>query len=80
MKAAAAITSEALLGIGRLGIAWIVFQIVYFLSFAVGWFMAGAGWRPSMQPMVIKLGSSIVAAALFVRVAERLSGRRSENS
>ena len=66
-------TSEPLWGIGRLQIAWIVFQVLFFLGFAVAWFMGGGGWEPSWQFMLPCLGAS-AAAVLFVWMADRMFG------
>ena len=66
--------SEPLWGIGRLQIAWIVFQVLFFLGFAVAWCLGGASWQPNWQFMLPCLSGSAAAAVLFVWMADRMFG------
>ena len=72
-------TSEPLWGIGRLQIAWLVFQWIFFLGFGIAWFAGGEGWQPSWQFMLSCLSGSAAAAVLFVWMADRMSGNAREN-
>lgn len=67
-------TSEPLWGIGMLQIAWIVFQVLFFLGFAVAWLLGGEGWQPSWLFMLPCLSGSAAAAVLFVWMADRMFG------